>query len=131
LNYSTKHWIFVNVFGRYQHFPRNIIESGKSSDCKDFLNKNYDKISISDFSLHSIGVILYRYKKKEIFKEFIQDILSEIKILNLPSQEYAIFTNTTQLPNLDFDNLYQYSIAKYYDLEIVTMNSDFKKAKNQ
>ncbi len=80
--------------------------------------------------MHSIGVILYRYKKKEIFKEFIQDILSEIKILNLPSQEYAIFTNTTQLPNLDFDNLYQYSIAKYYDLEIVTMNSDFKKAKN-
>ncbi len=111
-------------------FLEILLAQEKSSDCKDFLNKNYDKIFISDFSLHSIGVILYRYNKKEIFKKFVQEILSEIKILNLPSQEYDIFINSSQLPNLDFDDLYQYSIAKYYDLEIVTMDSDFKKIKD-
>jgi len=58
-----------------------LFDQGKSAVCKEFLNKNYDKIFISDFSLHSIGVILFRYNKKEIFSKFIQDIISEIKVL--------------------------------------------------
>ena len=104
-------------------FLEILLDQAKGSDCKEFLEKNYDKIFISDFSLHSIGVILFKYKKKEIFKDFIQDILSEVKILNLPSKAYDIFTEPTDLPNLDFDDLYQYSVAKYFELEIVTMDS--------
>ena len=111
-------------------FLEILLDQKRSSDCKKFLEKNYDKIFISDFSLHSIGVILFRYKKKEIFKDFIQDILPEIKILNLPSKAYDIFIETTELPNLDFDDLYQYSVAKYFDLEIVTLDSDFKRVKD-
>ena len=111
-------------------FLEILLDQKRSSDCKNFLEKNYDKIFISDFSLHSIGVILFRYKKKEIFKDFIQDILPEIKILNLPSKAYDIFIETTELPNLDFDDLYQYSVAKYFDLEIVTLDSDFKRVKD-
>jgi predicted nucleic acid-binding protein len=80
--------------------------------------------------LHSIGVILFRYKKREIFKEFIQDVISEIKVLNLPSTEYHTFSEETLSMNLDFDDLYQYSVAKYYDLHIVTMDSDFKQIKD-
>jgi len=63
-------------------------------------------------------------------KEFVKEVLSEIQILNLPSKEYGIFINSTRLPNLDFDDLYQYSIAKYYGLEIVTLDLDFKKVKD-
>ena len=111
-------------------FLEILLDQKRSSDCKKFLEKNYDKIFISDFSLHSIGVILFRYKKKEIFKDFIQDILPEIKILNLPSKAYDIFIETTELPNFDFDDLYQYSVAKYFDLEIVTLDSDFKIVKD-
>ncbi len=74
--------------------------------------------------------ILLDQERSSDCKEFVQEILSKIKILNLPSKEYNIFINTTQLPDLDFDDLYQCSIAKYYDLEIVTMDSDFKKAKD-
>ncbi len=111
-------------------FLEILLDQKRSSDCKYFLEKNYDKIFISDFSLHSIGVILYKYKKKKIFEKFIKDILSEIKISNLPSKAYFNFTNTKNLPNLDFDDLYQYSVAKYFELEIVTMDLDFKKVKD-
>ncbi|MHB2154366.1 type II toxin-antitoxin system VapC family toxin [Calditrichota bacterium GD2] len=111
-------------------FLEILLDQERSSDCKVFLTKNYDKIFSSDFSLHSIGVIQFRYKKKEIFKYFIQDILPEIKILNLPSSAYDIFTEISLLPNLDFDDPYQYSIAKYFDLELVTMDADFKKVKD-
>ena len=111
-------------------FLEILLDQEKSSECKKFLENNYDKIFISDFSLHSIGVILFRYKKRELFEEFIKDILSEIKILNLPSKAYEFFTKSTDLPNLDFDDLYQYSVAKYFELKIATMDSDFKKVKD-
>ena len=48
-------------------------------------------------------------------------------MIKLPSSAYDIFTETALLPNLAFDDLYQYSIAKYFDLELVTMDADFKK----
>jgi len=111
-------------------FLEILLDQEKSAVCKEFLNKKYDKIFLSDFSLHSIGVILFRYKKKEIFKKFIEDVVSEIKILNLHSSEYQVFSKDSTSYQLDFDDFYQYSVAKYYDLEIVTMDSDFKQIKD-
>jgi len=32
--------------------------------------------------------------------------------------------------NLDFDDAYHYSIAKYYGLKLVTMDKDFEKVKD-
>jgi len=32
--------------------------------------------------------------------------------------------------NLDFDDTYQYSVAKYYGLKVVTMDKDFEKIKD-
>jgi len=107
-------------------FLEILLDQEKSTECKFFLNKHYDNIFISDFSLHSIGVILFKYKKKEIFEEFIQDVISKIKVLSFPSSHYHELSKISLTLNLDFDDLYQYSIAKYYELQIVTMDSDFK-----
>ena len=112
--------IFLEIF----------LDQEKSEVCKKFLNDNYSKLFISDFTLHSIGVILYRYKKEELFKNFISDIFPLIKILNLPTSGYKIFLHSSSLPKLDFDDLYQYVIAKYFGLNIVTMDLDFKKVKD-
>ncbi|MBU0559213.1 MAG: PIN domain-containing protein [Bacteroidetes bacterium] len=111
-------------------FLEILLSQEKSSVCKTFITSHYDEISISDFSLHSIGVILFRYKKHEIFSGFILDMIPKIRILNLPSSEYVkLFCSDTKY-ELDFDDFYQYIIAKYYDLQIVTMDSDFKKVKD-
>ncbi len=72
-------------------FLEILLDQERSSECKEFLNKNSEKIFISDFSLHSIGVILFRNKKREIFLDFVQDVLSKVEILGLPSQEYMVF----------------------------------------
>ncbi|HED36828.1 MAG TPA: PIN domain-containing protein [Ignavibacteria bacterium] len=111
-------------------FLEILLKQEKSSDCKKFINSNYDEIFISDFSLHSIGVILFRHKKHAIFSEFIRDMISKIRILNFPSSEYVNLFHPDIKYELDFDDFYQYSIAKYYDLQIVTMDSDFKKIKD-
>ena len=51
-------------------------------------------------------------------------------MLNLPLSEYEKSFNPTTKYELDFDDFYQYTIAKYYNSHIVTMDSDFKKIKD-
>jgi uncharacterized protein len=103
-----------------------LLKQEKSEECKTFLKTNVNNIFISDFSLHSIGVILFRHKKYKLYEDFIKDILSQIRILNLPAVEYQSLIESNSNMKLDFDDLYQYITAKYFDLQIVTMDSDFK-----
>ena len=108
-------------------FLEILLKQERSEYCKKFLHANYDKIFISDFSLHSIAVILFRHKKQKIFEDFLNDVLTKIRILNLPATEYLSMMKSSKENDLDFDDLYQYVVAKYYDMQIVTMDSDFKK----
>jgi predicted nucleic acid-binding protein len=107
-------------------FLEILLKQEKSEECKIFLKSHVDNIFISDFSLHSIGVILFRYNKHKIYEDFIKDILSQIRVLNLPAIEYQSLIEASSNTKLDFDDLYQYIIAKYFDLQILTMDSDFK-----
>ena len=111
-------------------FLEILLKQKKSNICKTFITSHYNEIFISDFSLHSIGIILFRYKKQNTFYEFIQDLVSRIRILNLPSSEYVKLFHLKEKYELDFDDFYQCIVAKYYDLQIVTMDSDFKKVKD-
>jgi predicted nucleic acid-binding protein len=107
-------------------FLEILLKQEKSEECKIFLKSHVDNIFISDFSLHSIGVILFRYNKHKIYEDFIKDILPQIRVLNLPAIEYQSLVKASSNTKLDFDDLYQYIIAKYFELQIVTMDSDFK-----
>ena len=108
-------------------FLEILLSQEKSNVCKTFISSHHHEIFIADFSLHSIGVILFRHKKQSVFNEFLSDVISKIRILNLPSSEYVKLFLPVKKYKLDFDDFYQYIIAKYYDLQIVTMDSDFKK----
>ena len=54
-------------------FLEILLGQEKMELCQQFLNEKQGNIYISDFSLHSIGVILFRHKKAEIFQSFIDD----------------------------------------------------------
>ena len=45
-------------------------------------------------------------------------------------EKYIEVINVKKSLNLDFDDAYQYSVAKYYGLKIVTMDKDFEKIKD-
>jgi predicted nucleic acid-binding protein len=98
--------------------------------CKEFLEKNIGNLSISDFSLHSIGVILFRNKKEKIFQKFVKDILPNVKIITLSKRSYESLADIKRKFGLDFDDAYQYRVAKEHDLEIVTLDRDFLKVNN-
>jgi len=111
-------------------FLEVLLTQEKSDICKDFLDSNLDNLHISDFSLHSIGVILFRNKKEEIFQSFVTDIIPNVIIVSLPKLSYKNMVETKKRIGLDFDDTYQYMVAKDHDLEIVTLDSDFAKINN-
>lgn len=111
-------------------FLEILLQQDKSKDCKIFLDKNIGFLNISDFSLHSIGVILYRNKKEAIFLKFISDILPKIGLIPLPKDDYKEVANIKKKYELDFDDSYQYCICKRFNLKLITMDKDFKKVKD-
>lgn len=111
-------------------FLEILLKQDKSKDCKDFLDKNMDQISITDFSLHSIGVILFRQKEDELFSKFLDDTLPKVHLTALPKDQYQLLTANRQKLKLDFDDSYQYSVCKHYGFKLVTMDQDFKKVKD-
>ena len=98
--------------------------------CRNFLDVNVGELYISDFSLHSIEVILFRSGREDIFQEFIRDVVPNIRIAALPKRLYGDLIEIKRGLGLDLDDTYQYRVAKEYDLEIVTMDRDFEKIRD-
>ena len=107
-------------------FLEILLRQAKRESCKKFLDDNIGNLNITDFSLHSIGVILLRYDKEDIFQKFVEDVIPNVKLLSLPIKLYGEVINASRSLNLDFDDAYQYSTAKYYGLRVTTMDKDFE-----
>ena len=111
-------------------FLEILLKQDKGEDCKKFLNDNIGNLYITDFSLHSTGVILFRYDKENLFHKFVEDVIPNTKLLSLPMELYREVVNARKSLNLDFDDAYQYNIAKHYNLKVVTMDRDFERIKD-
>ncbi len=107
-----------------------LLEQERADEVKNLLERvNTDLIYISDFSLHSIGVIMYRMEKMTSFIDFITDLFvkGNIKQLALEPIELEETVENILKLKLDFDDSYQYSISLKYDLKIITLDKDFEK----
>ncbi len=107
-------------------FLEILLRRDKKESCKKFLDNNIGNLNITDFSLHSIGVILFRHDKEDVFRKFVEDVVPNTKLLSLPIGQYGEVINAGRNLNLDFDDAYQYSTAKYYGLRLATMDKDFE-----
>jgi len=112
-------------------FLEILLTQEKRETCKGFLEKNIGNLYISDFSLHSIGVILFRNKKEDIFQKFVNDIVLRVSIISLSKESYKDLPDIKNKFELDFDDAYQCKVANDYNLEIVTMDRDFEKVKHE
>lgn len=108
-------------------FLEIMLNQEKKDVCKNFLEENAGELYVTDFSLHSIGVICFKYREEESFGKFLKDILPNVECVVLPLNEYYEVIKNRKKLNLDFDDAYQYTVAKYFNLAIATMDKDFKK----
>ena len=110
-------------------FLEILLKQEKTEECENFLFDNSDNLNMTDFSLHSIGLILFRYNKEEVFRMFIDDLIPTIRLRTMPLNLYGRLIENKRHHNLDFDDAYQFSVAKQNRLKLVTMDDDFQKVK--
>jgi predicted nucleic acid-binding protein len=111
-------------------FLEIILSQEKAKDAKNLLLKSAEhEFFITDYSLHSIGLLLFRRKQHEAFQSFTQDILVHggIRLLFLHSNDMESVVLFAQKFNLDFDDAYQYTVASKYDITLSSFDSDFQR----
>ncbi len=86
-----------------------------------------DRLLMSDFTLHSIGVILGRLKESTVFKQFVQDVLldGEVSLIGLSPDAMHRLVAVMEHHQLDFDDAYQYVVAEQEDAVIISFDADF------
>jgi len=68
-------------------FLEILLKRAKRKKRKKFLNDHIGRLHISDFSLHSLGVILLRFRKQSTSQKFIDDSMPNPKLLTLPIEK--------------------------------------------
>lgn len=88
-----------------------------------------DQLYISDFSFHSICVILTRLGRSQLLTDFIDDVVvpGDIQVLAIPPDLTLQVLEAIDKFDLDFDDGYQYVTAQQNELTIVTFDHDFDK----
>ncbi|MEI6259768.1 MAG: PIN domain-containing protein [Deltaproteobacteria bacterium] len=110
--------IFLEVMLNQQH----------AQEAKLFLQKSdIHEYFISDFSLHSIALILLRRRAFNLLERFIADTVrsGSIRVRGVPPDDLMQVVDAAQQHGLDFDDAYQYVLALQHELPIISFDSDF------
>jgi predicted nucleic acid-binding protein len=105
-----------------------LLEQEKADEVRElFQNVESRFLSITEFSLYSIGLILTRLKKDRLFEDFLSDTIenSGVRIVRLDTTDLKRLLTVRQQFPLDFDDAYQYVAAEKHDLTIVSFDKDF------
>lgn len=119
-----RHLIDSNIFLEI------LLQQGAKERCKQFLQDHNTGCCLTDFSLHTIGVLLFYHDQEKVYGDFLQDVLPQLELLHLPKSEYEKIAVVHAKYNLDFDDAYQFVNAQHYNLELVTMDKDFRHVKD-
>ena len=102
----------------------------KREEVGDFLSRvPSEQLNLSDFSFHSIGVILSRLNEHDLFVKFTRDLFlnGDVVILSLKPTEMEDVMNYQKRFGLDFDDAYQYVISLNHNLVLLSFDTDFDK----
>ena len=109
-------------------FLEILLEQDQAAEARSLLSRGYDhEFFISDFSVHSIGLLLFRRKQHQAFQLFLKDVLhaAGASLLSLGVADMDSTVAAAQRFNLDFDDAYQYVAAAKNDLTLVSLDGDF------
>ena len=95
-------------------FLEVLLEQSRANDAKELLTKtNAHDFLISDFSLHSIGVLLLKRNKTHAFRRFVSDMVirAGTAVARLNANDMEALADHAANFSLDFDDAYQYALA--------------------
>ena len=82
---------------------------------------------VSDFSLFSIGIHLFRRGKSGVFDGLVRSLFVEggARLARLDTGELHRVVSASAEYGLDFDDAYQLSCAERYDLSLISFDAHF------
>jgi len=105
-----------------------LLDQTGSDEVRKFLdNVPSEHLLITDFSFHSIGVVLEKLKRLDTLSRFVQDAFIDgaAVLLHLSPEDTQRIIQITDQYKLDFDDAYQYAAAEKYELTLISFDSDF------
>ena len=109
-------------------FLEIILEQENAEQAKALLQRTREhEFFITDYSLHSIGLLLFRRKQHGAFKSFLRDltIRAGITVISVSMAQTEAVIDVSQKFSLDFDDAYQYVAAQEQGLILVSFDADF------
>ena len=84
-------------------------------------------LSMTEFSLYSIGIVLTRLGKSDLFDDFVSDTIVDSRVgrIRLDTDGLKRVLAVHRQFQLDFDDAYQYVAAEAHDLTLVSFDNDF------
>jgi uncharacterized protein len=105
-----------------------LLEQTRSEEVGRFLERiPGDQLYLTDFTPHSIGIILTRLDQSATFSDFVEDVLinGSVHLVGLQPADMSLVTEAAKKYKLDFDDAYQYASADKFGLILVSFDSDF------
>lgn len=92
-------------------------------EVEEFLTEAWEHLFISDFSLHTLGIHLFRLGLHDLFIGLVNQLAD--KVVKLEISDLGRLTEVSQKFGLDFDDAYQYVIAEKHGFSVVSFDPDF------
>lgn len=105
-----------------------LLEQEKAGEARKFIQGvEAENLAITEFSLYSLGIILTRLKKDDVFEDFLSDTLEDsgVTCLRLDILDLRALINYRRRFRLDFDDVYQCVAAGKYGCTLVSFDPDF------
>lgn len=105
-----------------------LLDQSQSASVGELLGRlPLDHILMSDFTLHSLGVILHRWRQHTVFAAFVQDVLLDggVALISLPAAAMTDVVAAMDGFGLDFDDAYQYVVAERENASLISFDAHF------
>jgi len=105
-----------------------LLEQANEKDVRRFLREvDPTALHMTEFAFYSIGIVLLRLRKAELFRRFIRDTLLDggVGLIRLGPEDMVTLAESSERFNLDFDDAYQYVAAEKYGLVLLSFDADF------
>jgi len=105
-----------------------LLDQDRAAEVERFLRTTPPgRLYFSEFSLYSLGIILFRHGRHDAFDQIVRDLFvtDRVRLLRLGTTEIQDTARTARQHNLDFDDAYQYAVAEMHRLAIVSFDGDF------
>jgi hypothetical protein len=105
-----------------------LLDQERSEEVGSFLDRMpLNNLFITDFSFHSIGVVMGRLNRMNAYLKFVDDVFinGAITIIRLEPDDIQNLVEVMEQFKLDFDDAYQYTAAEKQTLTLVSFDGDF------